>query len=153
MNTSGVYEWREFPKPQDILKKRETLLNIDSYHELMQDIIALCEDIVEGWLDLELLNEMSMDSAIEYLGDYDWCKDDIMRYICLYGLHDLMSFDIIKGIRRLVRKDFGMTYEKWLDWNLAGESRYISNLGYLCQVLKYNVAVPITDSNYDYTQE
>ena len=89
----------------------------------------------------------------EYLGDYDWCKDDIMRYICLYGLHDLMSFDIIKGIRRLVRKDFGMTYEKWLDWNLAGESRYISNLGYLCQVLKYNVAVPITDSNYDYTQE
>ena len=126
MGTSGVYEWREFPKPQDILKKRETLLNIDSYHELMQDIIALCEDIVEGWLDLELLSEMSMDSAIEYLEDYDWCKDDIMRYICLYGLHDLMSFDIIKGIRRLIRKDFRMTYEQWLDWNLAGESRYIS---------------------------
>lgn len=153
MNTSGVFEWREFPKPEDILKKRETLLRMVEYHELMQDIIALCDDILEGWLDLVLLSEMRMDAAIEYLGDYEWCKDDVMRYICLYGLHDLMTFDITREVRKQIRNDFGKRYEKWLEWYLAGETRYINKLGYLCQVIKYNVAVPITDSNYDYTQE
>lgn len=151
MGDAGVYEWREFPKPEDILKKRETLLQMVQYHELVQDMVALSQDIIDGWLDLELLSEMRMDAAIEYLQDYEWCKDDVIRDICLYGLHDLMTFDINSDIRKQIRHDFKMRYEKWLDWYLAGETRYINKLGYLCQVIKYNIAVPITESNYDYT--
>ena len=152
MGDAGVFEWREFPKPEDILKKRETLLQWKEYHDLMQDIVALSQDIVEGWLDLDLLHDMSMDAAVEYLEDYEWCKDDVIRHVCLYGLHDLMTFDINSKIRKQIRQDFGKRYEKWLEWYLAGETRYINKMGYLCQVIKYNIAVPITDSNYDYTQ-
>lgn len=151
MGDAGIYEWREFPRPEDILRKKKALLSLYE-NDLVEDIIQLSQDIVDGWLDLELLNEMRMDAAIEYLEDYDWCKDDVMRYICLYGLHDLMTYDIDSGSRKLIRKDFKMRYEKWLNWYLAGETRYINKLGYLCQVIKYNVAVPITSSNYDFTQ-
>ena len=152
MGDVGVYEWREFPRPEDILRKKKAL-SLLYVNNLVEDIIQLSQDIIDGWLDLELLSEMSMDAAIEYLEDYDWCKDDVMRYICLYGLHDLMTYDITKGARKLIREDFGKRYEKWLEYYLAGESRYVSKMGYLCQVIKYNVAVPITNSNYDYTQE
>lgn len=150
MGDAGVFSWREQAKPEDIVKRREKFLNLNVYHELMQDIVALSEDITEGWLDLELLSNMDMDAAIEYLQDYEWCNDGVIRYICLYGLHDLMTFVTTKDIKKKIRKDFGMNYYKWLDWHLAGEIKYIKNLGYLCQVVRYNVANPITESNYDY---
>ena len=150
MGDAGAFVWREVPKPEDIIKHKDKILKLDVDKRFVQDIIELSQNVVDGWLDIGMLSIMDMDAAIDYLKDYDWCKkDDIIRFICLYGLHDLMTFAYSKEIDSKIKKDFGMGYYKWLDYYLAGETKYINNLGYICQVIRYNIANPITKTNYD----
>ncbi len=152
MGDVGVYEWREFPKPGDILNKMNKLKHSLINQKVVNDLLELSNDIVDGWFDEVLLSELSYDAAEEYLNDFKWCNDNTLRYICLFGLHDLRSFVIDKNLRKFIRKTFGMKYEKWLLYHLAGETRYIDKIGYLSQVMKYNMLNPVTESNYDFSQ-
>lgn len=81
----GKITWHSFPKPEDIIKNIDKLILST---ELRGMILSVCEDMVDGWFDLDVLKYMTKDEAKSYLSDFI-LDDNAIDYICLYGLHDL----------------------------------------------------------------
>ena len=70
MREAGQVCWYEFPTPERLLKKQDYLTTQETgyKHDI---IIGLCEAIVDGWLDLDLLQSMSYEEAKDYLMEFD----------------------------------------------------------------------------------
>ncbi len=146
----GEVIWYEFPTPEQILKKQSQLTTADVGYKI--DIITgICQDIVDGWLDLDLLRTMEFDEAVEYLTEFKGIGPKVAQSICLFGLHQLQAFPIDTHITQMLEREFEMGYDEWKEWYLSDVDK--SDLGYLRQVLFYNELYPVSETNYDWTSE
>ena len=64
MREAGRITWYEFPTPQSILENQDKLDQCKLGYR-KDIIIGLCQDIVDGWLDLYELSQMSYEDAKE----------------------------------------------------------------------------------------
>lgn len=151
----GEVIWYEFPSPKQILKKRQNIIESALWDVLDIDeniVFDICQNIVDGWLDLELLQTMDYEDAIDYLMEFKYINKSIAKKICLYGLHHMQSFPIDKTIKQTLVEDYEVTFKELCEWYLS-EIKYVEHMGYLRQVLFYNKLYPVTETNYDWTNE
>lgn len=144
----GEVIWYEFPTPEQILKKKSQLTTQDIGYKI--DIITgICQDIIDGWLDLELLKTMDFEDAVEYLTEFKGIGQKVAQSICLFGLHYMQSFPIDTHINQMLQREFSMSYEEWFDWYICGEVEYVEDMGYLRQILFYNELFPPKENYND----
>lgn len=102
MREAGKIRWYEFPTPEAIIE------NIDILglpEKIYKEIRNICEDIIEGWLDIDALKEMGFNEARSYLAEF--CTNDkVLNFISLYGLHDLDWFPDNKFIEDIIVREF-----------------------------------------------
>lgn len=117
MKECGRVTWYEFPTPEEILEHKDQLKSCGlGYRE--DYIINICESIVDGWLDLELLKELSYEEAKEYLMQFDGIGPKVADCICLYSLHHMQAFPVDTHIKEIMEREFGMDDpESARDWN------------------------------------
>ena len=106
------------------------------------DIIEnICESIIDGWLDLNMLRIMDTEDAIEYLMDFKGIGRKVADSICLYGLHRLECFPIDTHMNQYFKKEYKQTPEEWLRENIQN-TKYDTYKGYLRQSLFYTEVNP-----------
>ena len=140
MREAGRITWYEFPTPQSILENQDKLDQCKLGYR-KDIIIGLCQDIVDGWLDLELLKTMEYAAAVEYLTEFKGIGPKVAKSICLYGLHMMNSFPVDTHIQQMLEREFDMEYDEWVQWYLS-EVDLANDMGYLRQVLFYNELNP-----------
>lgn len=114
MREAGRITWYEFPTPEAILEKIDIL---GLPEKVYKEIRNICEDIIEGWLDIDELKKMESNEALGYLMDF--CKNiKALNFISLYGLHNLDWFPDNKFIDDIIIREFwdiGFFVEEYLD--------------------------------------
>lgn len=105
MRENGQLTWYEFPTPDRLLEKQKKL--DDSFGlKRKERVIQICQDIVDGWLDLDLLRSMDYESAREYLMEFEGIGPKVADCICLYGLHHMEAFPVDTHIEEILQRDF-----------------------------------------------
>lgn len=140
MREAGQVCWYEFPTPEKLLQKQDFLTTQETgyKHDI---IIGLCESIVDGWLDFELLQSMAYEKAKEYLMEFDGIGPKVADSICLYGLHHMKAFPVDTHLNQIFERD-GMTYDEFVEWFLEDNKIAKENKGLLRQYLWYNEVYP-----------
>lgn len=139
MRENGQLTWYEFPTPEMILDKQRKL--DDSFGlKRKEHVLQVCEDIVDGWLDLELLQSMTYPEAKEYLMSFEGIGPKVADCICLYGLHLMESFPVDTHIGQILERDFGCDdVDVFKEWYLNKVQGYE---GLVQQYLFYNELFP-----------
>lgn len=102
MREAGRITWYEFPTPEAILENiNESMLPPNARAKIRE----ICEDIIEGWLDLDELKEMGLNEATSYLAQFI-SNMRVLDFIRLYGLHDLRRFPQNKAIFEVIDREF-----------------------------------------------
>ena len=102
MREAGRITWYEFPTPEAILEKIDIL---GLPEKVYKEIRNICEDIIEGWLDIDELKEMKFNEARSCLAEF--CTNDkVLNFISLYGFHDLDWFPDNKFINEIITREF-----------------------------------------------
>ena len=78
----------------------------------------MCQDIVDGWLDLYELSQMSYEDAKEYLMQFNGIGPKVADCICLYGLHHTQAFPIDTHIEQILEREYDCDYETFAEWYL-----------------------------------
>lgn len=136
---SGVYTWYEFPPHWRILEEQHRLG--DSFGlKRKERVIQVCQDIEDGWFDLDLLQSMCYKDAREYLMEFAGIGPKVADCICLYGLHQMEAFPVDTHIEQVIQRDFECTdLEEFRDWFLQDVVGYE---GLVQQYLFYNDLFP-----------
>lgn len=131
LKEAGTVTWYEFPTAQQILGS-----NYDGYKA---DVInSLCQDVVDGWLDLDYVqSETNKEELIEYLTQFDGIGKKVAEQICLFGLGMKDTFPIDRHIGNFI-KSLGFDREEFEEWFLEG----IPYCGILRQYLWYHLSNP-----------
>ena len=134
----GRIIWYEFPSPNAILENQDELDKCKLGYR--KDIIVdLCQDIVDGWLDLQELSQMSYEDAKEYLMQFNGIGPKVADCICLYGLHHTQAFPVDTHIEQILKREYDCDCEVFTDW-------YLDNLrgseGIIQQYMFYNELNP-----------
>lgn len=139
MRENGQLTWYEFPDPYMILDKQRKL--DDSFGlKRKERVIQMCEAIVDGWLDLDLLRTMDYPTAREYLMDFEGIGPKVADCICLYGLHLMEAFPVDTHIEQILERDFDCDdVEVFREWYLTSVKGYE---GLVQQYLFYNELFP-----------
>ena len=138
MREAGKVTWYEFPSPVTILTNQDLLDNCKLGYR-KDVIIRICQDIVDGWLDLDLLSGMSYQDAKEYLMQFSGIGPKVADCICLYGLHHLQAFPVDTHIEQILERDYNCCYDVFQDWHLGSLSSYG---GVIQQYMFYNETNP-----------
>ena len=117
MREAGRITWYEFPTPQSILENQDKLDQCKLGYR-KDIIIGLCQDIVDGWLDLYELSQMSYEDAKEYLMQFNGIGPKVADCICLYGLHHTQAFPIDTHIEQILKREYDCDYETFAEWYL-----------------------------------
>ena len=117
MREAGRITWYEFPTPQSILENQDKLDQCKLGYR-KDIIIGLCQDIVDGWLDLYELSQMSYEDAKEYLMQFSGIGPKVADCICLYGLHHTQAFPIDTHIEQILEREYDCDYETFAEWYL-----------------------------------
>lgn len=133
MREAGKVTWYEFPTPQEVVEHESAIGSLGL--ERKEHIISIANDIIDGWLDLEDLQQMSYEDAREYLMQFDGIGPKVADCICLYGLHHMQSFPIDTHINQVLEREFDCDYETFKEWYLDGKEDYT---GIIQQYLFYN---------------
>lgn len=137
----GQIKWYEFPTPEMILEKQYRLDNSFGLRR-KENVIQLCKDIDDGWIDLEELQQMNYQEAKEILMCVEGIGPKVADCICLYGLHILEAFPIDTHIKQILKRDFGCdNYEEFFDWYLVDEGLQ-GYAGVIQQYMFYNEINP-----------
>ena len=118
MREAGQITWYEFPAPEAILKNQNKLDKCKLGYR-KDIIIGLCQDIVDGWLDLNELSKMPYEDAKEYLMQFNGIGPKVADCICLYGLHHTEAFPIDTHIEQILEREFNCDYETFAEWYLS----------------------------------
>lgn len=102
MREAGRITWYEFPTPEAILEKIDML---GLHKKIYNEIRNICEDIVEGWLDLDELKGVNKAEARWHLAEF-FPDREVLDFIVLYGLHDLGWFPQNKFIDDIIAREF-----------------------------------------------
>lgn len=136
---SGRIKWTRFPTANEILDNETSLkklkLGLGSDYD---KLIDLSLNIVEGWLDLKLLDEMSYDQDMDYLSDFDEIFSyEQIKFILLYGLRKIESFVHDDLLDEAINKEYGFDSTCFVSWfgneikGLEGLSRQYLIYNYL----------------------
>lgn len=135
MREAGRVTWYEFPTPEAILNDVNKL---DSCKlGFRKDVISgICQDIADGWLDLDLLKSMPYLEARDYLMQFNGIGLKVADCICLYGLHHLEAFPIDTHIDEILRTKYDCDdYNIFREWHLHSLTGYE---GVIQQYMFYN---------------
>lgn len=105
VRNSGRITWYEFPTPESILEKSEDLDKCSLGYR-KDYILNICQSIVDGWLDFDLLRSMDYEDAKEYLMQFDGIGPKVADCICLYSLHHMQAFPIDSHIKEILEREF-----------------------------------------------
>lgn len=136
MGDCGQVTWYRFPTPKMLLvgaKKLEDNFGL----KRKENVLQVCRDICDGWLDLEALKQMSYHDAKKLLMQFDGIGEKVADCICLYGLHHMEAFPVDTHINQILQWDFGCDVETFLEWYGADELN-----GLMQQYLYYNEMNP-----------
>ena len=105
MREVGKVVWYEFPTPESILANPKKLDNCKlGYRKNV--IIDICQDIVDGWLDLNLVGQLSYEAAKQYLMQFNGIGPKVADCICLYGYHFAQAFPVDTHIEQILERDY-----------------------------------------------
>lgn len=138
MREAGKVTWYEFPSPESIIEKVNELDSCKLGYR-KDIIVGLCEDVIDGWLDLDELSMMNYSDAKEYLMQFNGIGPKVADCICLYGLHKLNAFPIDTHIEQILEREFDCDYETFADWYLE---ELIDYQGIMQQYMFYNELNP-----------
>ena len=103
-------------------------------------IIDICQDIVEGWLDLDLVGQLSYEEAKQYLMQFNGIGPKVADCICLYGYHYLQAFPVDTHIEQILERDYNCDCETFKKRHL---SKLLQNYGgVIQQYMFYNETNP-----------
>lgn len=122
MRENGKVVWYTFPSAESILSHRSDLSFMDK--SLVKRLCLTCEDIVSGWIDLPLLQQMSFMDSLEYLMMFDYIPIVSAENICLHGLHHTNCFPGEEQVDELILKELDMDGETFVDWHLGDVEGY-----------------------------
>lgn len=119
MREAGRITWYEFPTPETII---ENINNIGLSEGAYNEIRNICEDIIEGWLDIDELKEINPVEARYTLAEFI-PNSKVLDFIVLYGIHDLNKFPQNRFIQEIIEREFWdeeVFAEEYLE-NLTGQ--------------------------------
>lgn len=124
---SGKINWWEFPTPEMVLEKKELLDNRRLYHQ-KSNILAICEDIIDGWFDLEYLKLLSYNEAYDYLIQFDYLNDWAVKYICFVslGFNDIFLYD--NHIAKFLKKINLNNLDEFKEWYIDADAEEYSGM-------------------------
>lgn len=102
MREAGKITWYEFPTPEAIIENINKSMLPPGARGVIHE---LCEDIIEGWLDIDELKEMEPNEARYHLADFI-SNGKVLDFVILYGLHDLSWFPQNKFIEDIIVREF-----------------------------------------------
>lgn len=140
----GVVKWHVFPTPEQIVRRRKALLE----HGLggcAQNIIQLCQDILDGWLDLVQLRYMTYDEAMELLQEFSGINRWIAERICAFGLYHSQAYPIDKKSALALKQDFDCKADEFNEWYLRTKKTVRSNRALVALWAKYQANNPPKD--------
>lgn len=140
MREAGQVCWYEFPAPERLLQKQDYLTTQETGYK-HDVIVGLCEAIVDGWLDLDLLRSMDYKEAKEYLMEFDGIGPKVADSICLFGLHKMQAFPVDTHLLKVFKR-YDLSYEEYCEWFLEDNVIANKNKGLLRQYLWYNEVYP-----------
>lgn len=141
-----VIDWFEFPSAESILKKSQRLDN-GAILRFKNEILYVCELIVDGWLDLDYLQTLSQyctREAREYLTGCEIPRENV-KLVMVLALHKLSYFIDIKNVNEFIEYNFQMFTNDFIDWasKKSKNIRYCKrNISYLNFILVYNCLLP-----------
>lgn len=138
----GQVKWNEFPSVEEILKNQKKLTPCKE----IKNLIMICKIIESGAINFEEIEKLDYKSAgwqLLRFGVFD--KNDV-KIILLFGFHKLEAFPLNSKIEEYLIENFDMTFEDFKGWYINDKGdKYKNNLGYLRQVLYYNILYPPND--------
>lgn len=147
MREAGRITWYEFPTPEAIIQNQDKL-DTKYFGFLKEKILDVCQDIVDGWLDLDALKEMSYEDAKEYLLEFESFDIKAAEQICLYGLHHLRAFPECEEVEAAVERELDCDAETFTSWYIGDLSGYE---GVIYQYILHNELNP--PRNGDWLQD
>ncbi len=123
MREAGRITWYEFPAPEAILENKDKL-DMKYFGFLKEKILDVCQDIVDGWLDLDLLRAMSYVDAKDYLLQFESFDAGAADRICLYGLHHLCAFPENETVENAIARELDCDVETFTSWFLGDLNGY-----------------------------
>ena len=138
MREVGKVVWYEFPTPESILANPKKLDNCKlGYRKNV--IVDICQDIVDGWLDLNLVGQLSYEAAKQYLMQFNGIGPKVADCICLYGYHFTQAFPVDTHIEQILERDYDCDCETFKEWHLSKLQNYG---GVIQQYMFYNETNP-----------
>ena len=122
MLESGKVKWYGFPDIERLSKIEYEDLEFLGLGEKQNSLFQVIEDIVSGELDLDALQCMTYDEAMEYMVRLD-IKKLTAKYICLYALGHKDTFPIPREIKDRI-EELGCQPYDFLDWELEPYEGY-----------------------------
>lgn len=107
--------WYSFPTPAQLSAASETELRELKLGYRAKYIFRLCQDAVEGQLDLELLQRLSYGEAMTYLGSFYGIGTKVANCICLFGLHHIEAFPVDTWIEQILMAEYYRKRKKKYD--------------------------------------
>lgn len=122
MREAGRITWHEFPTPEMIIQNQGNLKNIIGI--IRDKILDVCHDIIDGWLDLDLLKTMQYEEAKEYLLQFEGFDIKAVEQICLYGLHHMRAFPKNEVVEKAIAREFDCDVDDFISWFIGDMNGY-----------------------------
>ena len=96
---------RTFPTPEELNRASLDDLAALKLGYRAKYIKRLCQDAVEGTLNLERLSAMDYAQAMEYLTGFYGIGVKVANCVCLYGLHHIDAFPVDTWIQKILLRE------------------------------------------------
>ncbi len=97
---------RTFPTPEELNRASLDDLAALKLGYRAKYIKRLCQDAVEGTLNLERLPAMDYAQAMEYLTGFYGIGVKVANCVCLYGLHHIDAFPVDTWIQKILLREY-----------------------------------------------
>lgn len=97
---------RTFPTPEELNRASLDDLAALKLGYRAKYIKRLCQDAVEGTLNLERLSAMDYAQAMEYLTGFYGIGVKVANCVCLYGLHHIEAFPVDTWIQKILLREY-----------------------------------------------
>lgn len=122
MLESGKVTWFGFPDLERLSKITYEDLNWLNLGAKQEPLYNVIRNIVEGELDLEVLQTLAYEEAMDYLMGFG-IKKLTAKYICLYSLCHKDTFPITREIKDKI-EELGYEPYEYMDWELQPYEGY-----------------------------
>lgn len=100
-----------FPTPQELAALSENELTKIGLGYRARYVRNIAIAAIEGRLNLDKLQKMSYNDAVDYLKRFDGIGDKVANCIALFGLRKLEAFPIDVWIKRILQRQYGSIFD------------------------------------------